>query len=303
MNRFFPFTHIICASIVCAMLMPLACLGTEPAKAEATFRDSVGLQLFSLRHQFRDEGVAALDHVVRMGFKEVEAGLLNPYGLTNEELKRGLQERGLTMVSGMVNFGLLMNDIDRVIEAAKFFGVKNVGIGSAPHQAPFDEAQALRLAENFNNIGRQLKEHGLQFFYHNHGFEFQPHGDGETTFDILMRNTDPELVKFQLDVLWALLPGQDPVKLLRKYPDRWISMHLKDLAPGVPQGNHSGRGIPGVRMESAIGHGQGDFPAILEAAQEIGIKYFFIEDETQEVLTQIPKSLEFLSTIKLLNRN
>jgi sugar phosphate isomerase/epimerase len=110
-----------------------------------------------------------------------------------------------------------------------------------------------------------------------------------------MEKTDPDLVKYQMDVVWAIFPGQDPVKLLRQYPDRWISLHLKDLAKGV-EGNLSGG--TDVRHNVPLGAGQADYPAILKAAQEIGIKHYFIEDESPDVLTQIPQSLEFLSTVR-----
>jgi sugar phosphate isomerase/epimerase len=97
----------------------------------------------------------------------------------------------------------------------------------------------LKIAEDFNTIGKYLKEKGLQFFYHNHGFEFQPYKNDETFFDLLVQKTDPDFVEFEMNVLWTIFPGQDAVKLLKKYPDRWILMHLKDLAKGV-EGNLSG---------------------------------------------------------------
>ncbi|MCL2348766.1 MAG: sugar phosphate isomerase/epimerase, partial [Planctomycetaceae bacterium] len=189
----------------------------------------------------------------------------------------------------------LLKDTDKAVEEAKFFGLKYVGVAWAPHQDPLDEKQMLQVAKDFNKIGKKLKEHGLQFFYHNHGYEFYPYKDGQTLFDLLMEKTDPELVKMEMDIMWTVFPGQDPVKLLKKYPDRWVLVHLKDLAKGV-KGNMSGG--TDVANDVALGTGQVNYPAVLKAAQEIGVKYYFIEDESNNVLKQIPQSLKFLSTVE-----
>nr|MBP7637891.1 sugar phosphate isomerase/epimerase [Kiritimatiellia bacterium] len=189
----------------------------------------------------------------------------------------------------------LLNKTEEAIAAARYFGLKYLGVAWASHQKPLDEAQTLKIAADFNEIGKRLKAAGIQFFYHNHGFEFQPYKDG-TLFDLLMAKTDPDLVKFEMDVLWTVFPGQDPVKLLKKYPDHWVLMHLKDLKKGVA-GNLSGG--TDLTNDVVLGTGQADYPAILKACQEIGIKYYFIEDESPTVLEQLPKSLNYLSQIEL----
>jgi len=262
-----------------------------------SFRGPVGLQTYSLRNQIQQNGAKALDFVKEQGFKEVEIGLgpASHYGMTREELRDTLKKLGLTPIAALDSLDYLLNKTDEAVENAKFFGLQYVGVAWAPHKAPLDEAQTLKIAEDFNTAGKRLKEHGIQFFYHNHGFEFQPYKDGLTLFDLLMEKTDPELVKYEMDVMWAVFPGQDPVKLLKKYPNRWVLMHLKDLAKGV-EGNLSGG--TDVKNDVVLGSGQTDYPALLKAAQEIGIKHYFLEDESPDVLTQIPQSLKFLSTVK-----
>jgi len=215
--------------------------------------------------------------------------------MTREELRDTLKKLELTPIAAHAGLNYILNKTDEAVENAKFFDLKYVGVAWAPHQAPLNEAQTLKLAEDFNTAGKLLKEHGIQFFYHNHGYEFYPYKDGLTLFDLLMEKTDPELVKYQMDVLWTIHPGQDPVKLLKKYPNRWVSMHLKDLAKGV-RGDLSGG--TDKKNDVPLGTGQADYPAILKAAQEVGIKYYFIEDESPDVLKQIPQSLKFLSTVK-----
>lgn len=114
---------------------------------------------------------------------------------------------------------------------------------------------------------------GIKFFYHCHGYEFRPFG--EITFmDLLMKETDPGSVAFQMDVLWVVHPGQDPVVWLNKYPKRWQLLHLKDLKRGV-KGDFSGKSD--VTNDVALGKGQMDWPKILKAARRAGVKHYFIE--------------------------
>ena len=261
----------------------------------ATFKGPVGVQIYSLRNQLKQDGAKALDVLKNLNVKYVEIGIESHYGLTQEQMKQALDERGLIPIAAHAGQGFLLNKTEEAIAAARYFGLKYLGVAWASHQKPLDEAQTLKIAADFNEIGKRLKAAGIQFFYHNHGFEFQPYKDG-TLFDLLMAKTDPDLVKFEMDVLWTVFPGQDPVKLLKKYPDRWVLMHLKDLKKGVA-GNLSGG--TDLTNDVVLGTGQADYPAILKACQEIGIKYYFIEDESPTVLEQLPKSLGYLSKIEL----
>jgi len=261
----------------------------------ATFKGPVGVQIYSLRNQLKQDGAKALDVLKNLNVKYVEIGIESHYGLTQEQMKQALDERGLIPIAAHAGQGFLLNKTEEAIAAARFFGLKYLGVAWASHKKPLDEAQTLKIAADFNEIGKRLKAAGIQFFYHNHGFEFQPYKDG-TLFDLLMAKTDPDLVKFEMDVLWTVFPGQDPVKLLKKYPDRWVLMHLKDLKKGVA-GNLSGG--TDLTNDVVLGTGQADYPAILKACQEIGVKYYFIEDESPTVLEQLPKSLDYLSKIEL----
>jgi len=261
----------------------------------ATFKGPVGVQIYSLRNPLKQDGAKALDVLKALNVKYVEIGVESHYGLTQEQMKQALDERGLIPIAAHAGQGFLLNKTDEAIAAARFFGLKYLGVAWASHKKPLDEAQTLKIAADFNEIGKRLKAAGIQFFYHNHGFEFQPYKDG-TLFDLLMAKTDPDLVKFEMDVLWTVFPGQAPVKLLKKYPDRWVLMHLKDLKKGVA-GNLSGG--TDLTNDVVLGTGQADYPAILKACQEIGVKYYFIEDESPTVLEQLPKSLDYLSKIEL----
>ncbi len=261
----------------------------------ATFKGPVGVQIYSLRDPLKQDGAKALDVLKSLNVKYVEIGIESHYGLTQEQMKQALDERGLLPIAAHAGQGFLLNKTEEAIAAARFFGLKYLGVAWASHQKPLDEAQTLKIAADFNEIGKRLKAAGIQFFYHNHGFEFHPYKDG-TLFDLLMAKTDPDLVKFEMDVLWTVFPGQDPVKLLKKYPDRWVLMHLKDLKKGVAGNLNGGTDLTN---DVVLGTGQADYPAILKACQEIGITYYFIEDESPTVLEQLPKSLDYLSKIEL----
>jgi sugar phosphate isomerase/epimerase len=267
----------------------------EPVGTSKSFRGPVGLVVYSLRNQIKENGVAALDFAKEQGFAEVEIGLESHYGLTQEQMKEALKQRGLKPIGAHAGYDFLLKETGKAVEIANDFGIKYVGVAWAPHKKPFDEPQTLKIAEDFNTIGKRLKEKGIQFYYHNHGYEFQSYKNGETLFDLLVQKTDPDLVKFEMDVMWTIFPGQDPVKLLKKYPNRWILMHLKDLAKGV-EGNLSGG--TDTKNDVVLGTGQVDYPAVLKAAQEIGVKHYFIEDESPDVLKQIPQSLKYLSGIE-----
>lgn len=259
-----------------------------------SFRGPTGLQLYSLRNVFKEKGVApTLDMVRQWGFKYVEVA--GTYGMTTAEFKAEIDKRGLVPIGSHFPFNRLRDDIDGVIREAKELDLIYVGCAWIGHKAPFDEKQCRAAAKVFNQAGKALAKHGMKFYYHNHGYEFYPHGDG-TLFDLLMAETDSRYVYFQMDVLWTVLPGQDPVQLVKKYPDRWLLLHLKDLKEGVSTGSLAGK--TDLTNDVALGTGQVDWPALLDACQEVGVKYYFIEDESPTVLDQIPQSLRFLEQLE-----
>ena len=229
-----------------------------------SFRGPVGLQLYSLRDQFKQQGVApTLDQVQKWGFKYVE--LAGTYGMPVAEFQAELEKRGLVAIGAHFPYERLRDDIEAVVREAKELGIPYAGCAWIGHQAPFDEKQCRAAAEVFNRAGKALAEQGMKFYYHNHGYEFQPHGSG-TLFDLLVTETDPKLVSFQMDVLWTVFPGQDPAKLLKKYPDRWLLLHLKDLKKGVPTGALTGH--TDLTNDVALGTGQVKWPALFKASQQ-----------------------------------
>lgn len=268
----------------------------EPAPPADPNRYSAdtGLQLYSLRSQFKLKGVPrTLDTVKDFGIKLVE--LAGTYDMEPAAFKAELDQRGLKAVSAHFPYNRWEKEPDAVAQEAKALGIEYAGCAWANHATPLDELQARDIAAVFNKAGEALAKVGIKFFYHLHGFEFQKWKNRETLADLLIQETNPENVKFQMDVLWVVFPGQDPVTLLEKYPDRWRLMHLKDLRHGVATGDLTGK--TDVENDVTLGTGQMDWPAILKAAQKVGVKYYFIEDESSRSEQQIPDSLKFLSQV------
>jgi sugar phosphate isomerase/epimerase len=279
-------------------LVALAAMFSTAAASDvgesASFRGPTGLQLYSLRDVFKEKGVGpTLDMVQKWGFKYVEVA--GTYGMATTDFRAELDKRGLVAIGSHYPYNRLSEDIEGIIADAKELGLKYVGCAWIGHEQPFDEKQCRAAAAVFNAAGKALAEHGMKFYYHNHGYEFYPYKDG-TLFDLLVAETNPEHVYYQMDVLWTVLPGQDPATLLKKYPNRWLLFHLKDLKKGVPTGSLSGH--TDLTNDVALGTGQVDWPALLSTAQEVGVKYYFIEDESPTVLDQIPRSLKFLEQIE-----
>ena len=265
----------------------------HPAGAGPSFKGPVGLQLYSLREQFAKDVPSTLDRVRGFGIEYVE--LAGTYELAPEKFKEQLDAKGLKPVSGHFPFEQLRDHLEDVAREAKTLGLQYAGCAWIPHKDPFDEKTCREAAAVFNRAGAALAKHGLKFFYHAHGYEFEPHGKG-TLFDLMMAETKPEWVRYEMDVFWIVHPGQDPVKLLEKYGSRFELMHVKDMKKGTPTGLLTGQSD--VSNDVALGTGVMEWAAILKAARKAGVKWYFIEDESPASVEQIPQSLRYLERLK-----
>ncbi len=253
----------------------------------------IGLQLYSLRNEFKKDVPGTLAKIKEWKIKQIEGG--GSYGLPMEDYKKLLKQNNLEMSSVGAGFEELEKNPQKVVDNAKAFGAKYVMCAWVPHkEGNFTMEEINKAIDVFNAAGKVLYENGIKLCYHPHGYEFRPYENG-TMFDYMVSKTDPRYVNFEMDVFWVKHPGQDPVALLKKYPTRFIMLHLKDREPGTP-GNQDGR----APDESNVVLGKGDvgIEAVMKQAKKMGIKYYFIEDESPRSVEQIPQSLEFLSKIK-----
>ncbi len=251
------------------------------------FAQEVGLQLYSLRNQFKNDVSGTLDLIESWGITKLEGG--DTYGMPMKAFKKELQKRNMQVVSVGASFQDLDINLESVIQNARDFGAKYVMCAWIPHKGnDFGIEDVKRAVDVFNLAGKALQAEGLRLVYHVHGYEFRPYKEG-TLFDHMA--SDARHFGFEMDVYWVQHGGADPFALLNKYPELFHLMHLKDMAPGL-QGNYSGH--ENVETNVVLGKGQIQMKEIVRRAQELGIPYLFIEDESSRVVSQVPESLKFL---------
>jgi sugar phosphate isomerase/epimerase len=244
-------------------------------------RDRRGIQLYTMRRQIDELGVAPAD-VFRalgsMGYTEVEK--FTTWGLTARDMRRQLDRAGLRAIAGhdgpsFPATGDWESGYREALEFAAELGQKYTGLAwFSGDQAPYDdEATYHALAEHLNTAGEMAHEYGLQFFYHNHDFEFaNRQANGAHMFDILLEETDRRLVLFELDLFWITEGGGNGVEYLNADPSRYFAYHVKDH-------------VWGDRLDEAdfedLGTGMLDFPDLFEAGDRRWLdKHFFVEHDS-----------------------
>lgn len=251
-------------------------------------KETPGVVSYTYRTQLAKDMPGTLDEIKGHGITNMEFS--NLFKQTSSYIREQLDARGMKCTSYGTGYKNLEEDIETVISDAKTLGAKYVRIAWIPHIGPMTIELAQQAVTDFNKFGKKLKENGLTFCYHNHGYEFAPYQNG-TYFDYIVQNTNPKWVSFEMDILWVFHPGHDPIALLLKYPKRFKLMHVKDLKKGVV-GDLSGS-TP-IENDVALGTGQLNLPEILKAAKKTKIKYFYIEDENPKSHEQVPQSLAYL---------
>jgi sugar phosphate isomerase/epimerase len=250
-----------------------------------------GVVSWSFRNQFAEDIPGTLDLIKMMGITNIEFSSF--FGLSAAEMRQLIDERGMECRSYGVGYNDIVNNIEQVAKDAHTIGAKYVRVASIPRDGLFTLELAQEAVRDFNLAGKFLRAQGLFFCYHNHGFEFVPYQDG-TLFDYMVQNTDPDYVSFEIDAMWVMHPGHDPVELLERYPERFRLMHLRDLKKGVV-GDLTGR--TDAQNDVIVGTGQVDFPTLLKAAQKTNIEYYYIEDGHPDVVTRVPQSRAYIMGI------
>lgn len=277
--------------LIPALCATLTSVSAQSGKPLYTF--PLGVESYTYRNQFPNGVAATLDKIKALGFTEMEGGA--PKGLTPEEFKKMTDQRGIKITATGAGYEQLTKDPESIVKNAKALGAEYVMCAWIPHEkSKFTIDDAKKAVEVFNKAGKYLKDNGLTFCYHNHGYEFGPYENG-TLFDYIVQHTDPKYVSFEMDILWATHGGANPVKLLEKYGSRWKLMHLKDLKKGI-KGDLSGGTPP--ENDVVLGDGQIDMPAVLKAAKKAGIKHYYIEDESNQEDVQVPLSIAYLKKVK-----
>jgi sugar phosphate isomerase/epimerase len=273
----------------------LAVLLLASCPAFATEADTpLGLQLVSLHERLNADVPAGLELVRSYGLTLVETA--GTCGLTPEQFRAQLDAHGLKVFSSHFQYDALAADLPKVISEAKVLGSSNIVVPWIPHKGVFTAAMARKAAADFNAWGKLIQAAGLRLGYHPHGGEFEELPGGGTGFDVLMNETDPSLVFFEMDIFWIAHAGKDPVALLEKYPTRWKMFHLKDMRKGATTGIFTGQAP--VTDFVPLGSGRLDIPEILAEGRKIGVEYNIIEDEGVDPAKNIPVSIRYLNSIK-----
>jgi sugar phosphate isomerase/epimerase len=272
----------------------VAAAAALPALAKPGFNAEVGINIYSLRTEAAEDLPKTLALIRELGFRKVEAG--NFYGRTPDEYLRLLKANGLKAASMGAAYAALSKDAKSVGALARAIGAEYVVCDTLPHSAKhLAEKDVPPAAEALNRWGAVLAGEGIRLCYHTHGTEFDPSPDG-TRFDTLMRLTNPAHVAFEMDIFWIVYGFQDPVKLLKRYPGRFPLMHVKDIRKGTKLG-----GSPADVLEEEsvpLGTGLVDVKSALLAAQDAGVRHFFLEEEAVPALAQIRQSLKYLKALR-----
>jgi sugar phosphate isomerase/epimerase len=235
----------------------------------------VGLQLYTLRDYIGKDPKGVLAKVAKAGYQEVETYGYSKekgfWGLSAKELKSALAANGLTTSAGHYGLddfisGASQDSLKADIEAAKACGQTYVVVPSLDSKSLTKVDDLKRVAGKLNEAGRLCKAAGLKLAYHNHNFEFKP-VDGTMLYDVLLKETDPTLVDFEMDIYWVVRAGQDPLKLIAQHPKRFTMWHVKDMEKADPEHN------------TEIGAGTIDFKKIFQQASTSGVKHIFMEQE------------------------
>jgi sugar phosphate isomerase/epimerase len=240
---------------------------------------SFGIQLYTLRDVIGDDPMGTISQLANMGYTHIES-YDGPQGFmwnhSAKEFKSVLDDLGLKLKSSHININ---EDLELKIDQAAEVGMDYV---ICPYIGPQTSTDAWKeVTERFNKCGEMCKKAGVAFAYHNHAYSFVPFS-GMIPHDFLMANTDPDLVKHQMDIYWVVTGGADPIEYLQKYPNRFKLVHVKDRMKNAGD----------ERAASCdLGTGIIDFPKILKVAEEQGVDHFIVEQERYDNSTPM-KSVE-----------
>ncbi len=241
----------------------VAALAFVPTASAAQLK-AIGLQLYTIREIFAKDPVGTLGKVAQIGYREVEFGGGGYDGMDHAMLRRTMDKLGLTSPSVHIGYDALLKQFDQSVTMAKTLGATTVVLPymTAEHR---NEAGWNAALPNFNRFATDLKKAGLGFAYHNHDFEFTTKPGGVSLYDRLLKETDPALVKVELDLYWALHAGENLATLIERLSPRLYAYHVKDMRPD--------------RSMTAVGQGTIDFGALFKLKGSAGVRHFYVEND------------------------
>lgn len=231
-------------------------------------RSTIAAQMYTLREYTRTaEGLrAAFQKLKEIGYQAVQISGIGP--IDPRLVKEYADESGLAICATHVPWDRLVNDLDALAAEHKLWECKYIGLGALPAEYQSSREGYRAFAKLASGIARKLKgQHGLQFIYHNHDFEFE-RLDGVTGLEVLLQESDPQVFGFELDMYWVQAGGANPVDWIHKVKGRMPVVHLKDMAI-----------VSRKQIFAEIGEGNMNYSDIIQAGRETGVKWFVVEQD------------------------
>ena len=278
-----------------AMVAPMAACSSKPGaeKAESAAKEMIteivskemGVQAYSVRDALSEDFAGTMKKIADIGYKFIEAYDLKldgtMYGMKPSEYKKIVDDLGMEVIASHSTY-FTPDQAQPVIEASQEAGIKYLVIPYLNNEYREDYR---KIADNLNAVGELFKDSGIKFGYHNHAFEFEKTADGEIPMEIMLNETQPDLVFFEADLYWVKKGGYDPLAFLQKFPGRFPLFHVKDAGENLDQ--------------VTLGEGIIDFQAIFDDKDTAGLEYYFVEDEqTNDPLGNLKKAYDHINTLK-----
>jgi sugar phosphate isomerase/epimerase len=252
----------------------------------------LGVQLYTVRSVIENNLPGTLAAIRKIGYRTVET-YGGQYKTAATDLCHAIRDSGLTAPSGHFSY----SDLDSYFDYAKELGLEYMVCSMIPTTVANSSGSYKRAADQFNEWGEQARKMGMRFAFHNHDMEFKDYG-GVTGFDVLMQNTDPALVEWQMDCYWVAQAGRNPIEMLRKYGRRMPSLHLKDRKPNVPTSYDTG---PASAHFTEVGTGTLDWVTILALAAKDHITDMYVEQDQTELPPLESLRISYTNLVKILN--
>ena len=252
--------------------------GCAPPKNNVTVvNQDFGIQLYTLRDDMPKDPKGVLKQLASFGYKQIESfehDKLGMYwGMKNTEFKKYLDDLGMKLVSSHTNID---KDFEQKAAEAAAIGMSHLICPWIGPQKSLDDYK--KAAQKFNERGETCKKNGIGFAYHNHDYTFVPM-NGQLPQDVLMMETNKDLVDYEMDIYWVVTGGQDPIAWIKKYPNRFKLFHIKDRIKNTP--------LSDKNASTVIGTGSIDFPSIIKEANNEGKKFYIVEQERYEGTTPL----------------
>lgn len=288
-------------------------------------KKTLGVQLFTLPKMVSQDFKGTLKLISDTGFREVEffgpysfsapetieqwKGIATQLGITQnafygyslKDVKKILDDLDLKSHSAHLDLGTMRNNLNPAMESLATLGIKYAAVPALTNP---EDRKTLdhfrRLADEFNAIGKQMSAHGITFVYHNHGYEHWM-ADGQTPMEVLLKNTDPNFVAFEMDIFWLTAGGADPQDFLKRYPRRFKLMHIKDASEPIRFSGDGGTPDQWLALFPKMadpGSGVFDIKGILSEAVKSGTEHFFLErDLAPDPAVTLKNSYSYLSKV------